>query len=66
MPKEYVSLIQLNPVYYLVQGYRESLIEQRWFWENDLTLYFWIVTLVILVSGAFIFKRLRPHFADVL
>lgn len=66
MPKEYISLIQLNPVYYLVQGYRESLIEQRWFWENDLTLYFWIVTIAILVSGAFIFKRLRPHFADVL
>lgn len=66
MPKEYIGLIQLNPVYYLVQGYRESLIEQRWFWENDLTLYFWIVTLVMLVSGAFIFKRLRPHFADVL
>ncbi|MDK2084131.1 ABC transporter permease [Aliarcobacter butzleri] len=66
MPKEYLGLIQLNPVYYLVQGYRESLIEQRWFWDNELTFYFWIVTLVILLSGAFIFKRLRPHFADVL
>ena len=66
MPKEYIGLIQLNPVYYLVQGYRESLIEQRWFWENDLTLYFWLVALLILSIGAFIFKKLRPHFADVL
>lgn len=66
MPNEYIDLIQLNPVYYLIQGYRESLIEQRWFWENDLTLYFWLVTLSILLSGIFIFKRLRPHFADVL
>ncbi|MCT7551341.1 ABC transporter permease [Aliarcobacter butzleri] len=66
MPKEYIELIQFNPAYYLVQGYRESLIEQRWFWENDLTLYFWIVTLFILSIGAFIFKKLRPHFADVL
>ncbi len=66
MPKEYVSFIELNPVYYLVQGYRDSLIDHRWFWENDLTLYFWLVTIIILVSGAFIFKRLKPHFADVL
>lgn len=66
MPEEYTDLIKLNPVYYIVQGYRESLIEPRWFWENDLTLYFWLVTISILLSGAFIFKRLRPHFADVL
>lgn len=66
MPKEYIGLIQLNPVYYLIQGYRETLIEHRWFWENDLTFYFWGVTIIILGSGIFIFKRLRPHFADVL
>lgn len=66
MPEEYIDLIQLNPVYYLVQGYRESLIEQKLFWENDLTLYFWFVTLLILTIGIFTFKRLKPHFADVL
>ena len=66
MPEEFIDLIQLNPIYYLVQGYRESLIDHRWFWDNPLTSYFWCITLIILVSGAFIFRRLKPHFADVL
>ena len=29
-------------------------------------LYFWVVTAVLFGIGAFIFKRLKPHFADVL
>ena len=60
-------VFKLNPVYYIVNGYRESLFEGRWFWENiPLTLYFWGVTAVLLLIGLGLFKRLRVHFADVL
>jgi len=58
---------KLNPVYYLVEGYRNTLIYKRWFWEDPLlTIYFWFVTLFILVVGIWLFKKLRPHFSDVL
>lgn len=60
-------LFRLNPVYYIVNGYRESLFEQRWFFEDwQMTLYFWGVTLLLFIFGTVVFKRLKPHFADVL
>ena len=31
-----------------------------------MTLYYWGVTVVILLVGLKMFKRLRPHFSDVL
>ncbi len=67
IPKQYHWVLKLNPIYYVIQGYRDSLIEHKWFWEHpNMTIYFWIVTIAIFIVGSVIFKRLRPHFADVL
>ena len=67
VPEEFQPILQLNPAYYLVEGYRQSFIYQEWFWQQDyLTVYFWTVTLIVMFIGAICFKRLRPHFADVL
>jgi len=63
-----LPILEANPLFYLVQGYRESLGATKgvWFWQHWLlTIYFWGVTLVFLVVGMLVFKRLRPHFADV-
>ncbi|NLG04101.1 MAG: ABC transporter permease [Clostridia bacterium] len=58
---------KLNPMNYIVEGYRMSLIDKVWFWENFYsTAYFWILTLCIFAVGALVFKRLKIHFADVL
>ncbi len=60
-------IFQLNPVFYVVNGYRQAMFEQVWFWENGwLTPYFWIFTLVVFAFGANVFKKLKTHFADVL
>lgn len=60
-------LFKLNPLYYIVTGYRESLFDHRFFWQDTtLTIYFWAVTLLLFAFGTFVFKRLKPHFADVL
>ena len=67
IPQKYHAIIRLNPLVYIIEGYRDSLITHRWFWEKPAeTLYFWSVTAVIFVLGAWTFKKLRPHFADVL
>lgn len=68
LPPKYLDMIKLNPVYYIVEGYRESFVYHVWFWERHyiLTLYYWIFTGVVFILGAVVFKRLRPHFADVL
>lgn len=67
MPERYQFIFKLNPAYYVVEGYRNSFIYHQWFWQDmALTVYFWVVTALILLVGAWIFKKLRPHFADIL
>ncbi len=67
MPPKVQTLLKLNPMYYIVQGYRNSFIYNQGFWETPLlTLYFWTVTLFIFIIGIVVFQRLKPQFADVL
>jgi ABC-type polysaccharide/polyol phosphate export permease len=67
LPQKYHALLMLNPLYYIVEGYRNTFIYHRWFWEFPyLTLYFWGFTILALLLGGILFHRLRPHFADVL
>ena len=67
VPEEYHFILKLNPVYYFVEGYRQCFIYHEWFWQHyNLTAYFWAVTLAVMFIGAVCFKKLRPHFADVL
>jgi len=67
IPEQYHWIIKLNPLVYIIEGYRNSMIYHKWFWEDmNMTIYFWVVTLIIFAIGALTFKKLRPHFADVL
>jgi len=67
VPEKYHWIIELNPIVYIIEGYRNSMIYHKWFWEDmSMTLYFWLVTAAIFVIGSLTFKKLRPHFADVL
>ena len=50
--KPIALLFKLNPLFYVVNGW--------------MTLYFWVVTIALFAFGTFVFKRLKPHFADVL
>ena len=60
-------ILKLNPMFYVVQGYRDVLINKIWFWEHGtMTIYFWSFTLISFILGAIVFKRLKIHFADVL
>lgn len=60
-------IFKLNPLFYIVEGYRDSLLYHNWFWEKPrLTLYYWCFTLVAFLLGATIFRRLKVHFADIL
>jgi lipopolysaccharide transport system permease protein len=65
-PPEYRFILKFNPLYYIVEGYRNSLLFHKYFWESPLqTIYFWGVTAGFLILGITVFRRLKPHFADV-
>lgn len=67
MPKQFQWIVKLNPMYYIVEGYRDTFLNNVWFFQRYFqTVYFWVITLVLFVVGAMIFKKLKPHFADVL
>ncbi len=67
LPENIQWIAKLNPMYYIVEGYRDTLINGVWFWHRyNQTAYFWVLTIVIFFIGAVIFKRLKPHFSDVL
>lgn len=58
---------KLNPLYYITNGYRESLIYCVPFWQSPvLTAYYWCFTLVVFFLGSLLYNRLRPHFADLI
>ena len=66
IPDKFLVYFQLNPLYYLVNGYRDSLLYQVPFWDHKLgTLYYWLVTMLFFIIGVFVFKRLRPYFAEM-
>lgn len=71
-PPEMVSarlqpLLDLNPLNYVIFGYRESLLAAHPALPGVLpTLYFWGVVVVLWFAGSGAFRRLKPSFADVL
>lgn len=67
IPVAWRWVMKINPMYYIVQGYRDALSIKQWFWKDiTWTIYFWGLVGALFVLGNILFKRLRPHFADVL
>lgn len=61
------TLFKLNPLVYIVNGFRTSIYGDEWFFEHFYSsTYFWLFTVTLFCVGSLIFKRLRVHFADVL
>jgi teichoic acid transport system permease protein len=61
-------LLKLNPLYYLVEGYRASLLGTTWYIVEyaQYTLYFWILILVMLLLGSTLHLKFRNRFVDFL
>ena len=61
------QLFKLNPMYYIVDGFRDTLLTKNWFWEKPVwSVYFWCLTVLIYLFGVKLFNRLKVHFSDVL
>lgn len=67
IPENMAWFYELNPLHYILNGYRESLINGHWFYYHwGQMIWFWIVTLAIFILGKTMMKRMKDHFADVL
>ncbi|MED4204492.1 ABC transporter permease [Neobacillus mesonae] len=65
---DFTFVLKLNPFYYIIEGYRASLLGTSWYiWENSsLTLYFWGITLVFFLIGSVLHLKFRDRFVDYL
>ncbi len=61
------KLLMLNPVTYLVTGFRNCFINKVWFWEQPKGLLcFVIITVLLLLLALWVYKKLRKEIPDVL
>lgn len=68
MTETAVAKMKYNPLYYIIVGYREALIEGKGFWQQSgwMTAYFWCAAFMILMAGIIIYQKLKRHFSDLL
>ena len=61
------KFLNLNPITFLVNGFRNCFINKIWFWEQPKRLlYFCILTIILLILALWSYKKLRKDIADVL
>lgn len=61
------KFLNLNPVTFLVNGFRNCFINKIWFWEQPKRLmYFAIITIILFIAAIWAYKKLRKEIADVL
>ncbi|WP_164667640.1 ABC transporter permease [Virgibacillus doumboii] len=63
-----MNVMKLNPLFYLIEGYRHSLFGVSWYaieqWEY--TLYFWGLVILLFLIGSMLHMKFRKHFIDYL
>lgn len=61
------NLLMLNPIYYIIDGFRNSFLSEGWFYQDIIyTLYFWFFILTLLYVGSILHIRFRENFVDYL
>ena len=61
------KILMANPVTYIVNGFRHSLVNKIWFWEEPKQLlYFAIVSFAMLVCALWAYRKVREDIPDVL
>ena len=66
IPKKYQWIVKLNPMSYIVNGCRDSLIYKFPFWKRPIdSLYFGRFTILVFLFSIRIFEKFKPHFGEV-
>lgn len=62
-----VKVLKLNPLYYIVEGYRGSLFFMDPFWNHPaVTFYFWGLCIFLFILGSILMYKFRSKFIDML
>ena len=67
MPPKVQRYLEINPLFYIVEGYRGSLLYSIPISQQpEKGILFWSFAGAFFIIGSLVFRRLQPHFGDVL
>jgi len=65
LPSWMVKILQLNPIYYIIEGFRDTFLNRAWFWEKTTYgLIFWGIVFILLILGTHLHMKFRAKFVD--
>lgn len=65
LPKWGVSIMKLNPLFYIVEGYRNSLLFNVSIFSNkDQMIIFWSIVIILFISGSSLLYKFKQKFID--
>lgn len=60
-------IMKLNPVYYIVQGYRDSIFFEKTFLDHPaLSIYFWLLIILMFSVGCHLMYKFKTKFIDMI
>lgn len=61
------SIIECNPIYYIVQGYRDCFFYHKGFMAYSWSMgWFWGITLVLFLFGSYMMYKFKTRFIDMI
>ncbi|PAE38142.1 ABC transporter permease [Bacillus sp. 7884-1] len=68
LPAAIRGVLKVNPIYYIVEGYRSALLGTNWYFIDHFlyTAYFWGLVLVLLLIGSVLHMKFSQRFVDLL
>jgi teichoic acid transport system permease protein len=65
LPPTLVKVLRINPVYYIIEGFRDTFLNRAWFWEKaTYGFIFWGMVLILLILGSHLHMKFRAKFVD--
>ncbi|AYW48766.1 Teichoic acid translocation permease TagG [Tetragenococcus osmophilus] len=65
LPDFAVKILRLNPIYYIIDGFRDTFLSREWFFEKaTYSLIFWGIILILLILGSHLHMKFRSKFVD--
>lgn len=63
-----LQVLKLNPLYYLIEGYRSAFFGTEWYFIEHwrYTLYFWALAVILFILGSTLHVKFRRNFIDYL
>lgn len=67
MPEIYQVIMQYNPIYYVVKGFRESILYGLPFYHQmDMVALMWVINILLYVIGCVLQSKFRNKFVDLI